>query len=200
MDEFGEINANHTKASGDQKQFLAFLNGLGAPPDIEFRKEVGAVGFDGVDGDEQLVGDLLVAETSGHELEDLEFPFADAELFEAQRIGLEIGDRNGNLNGFFPRELEPCPGANSGENEGEDAGVEFHGKVADKITVLQELEDKDQGCQGEAVEENCFSHKAKIAVCGRMVNGQRVKSSLLVILIYLASSKSLNQLPLQFTT
>jgi len=187
MDELSEINANHTKASGDQHQFLAFLDGLGAPPDVELGKEVGAVGFDGIDGDEQLIGDLLVAHAHGHEFKDFEFPFTDAEFLEPRWVELEIGDGNWNLNGFFPGELEAGPGADGGENKSENTGVKFYRKVADEITVLEELENEDQGCQGDAVEEYCFSHRAKIG-CGEAWSKE--------VHFY----PTLNRLPLQLTT
>lgn len=94
MDESGEFRANRTKVSGYQEEFLAFLDGLGAPPDVEFGEEVGAVGFDGIYGDEQPVGDLLVGEALGHEFEDFVLAFADSESVEAGGVELEAGDRD----------------------------------------------------------------------------------------------------------
>lgn len=160
MDEFVQITGNHTKVSGDKKQLFALLDCLCAASDVELGKEVGGVGLYGVDRHEKLVGDLLVGESLGHELQNLVFAFADAEFLEAGGVKLKVGDRY--VDGLSFCKLEARPDAEAGEDYGEDARVEFDGEVADDITVLEKLESEDQCCQGETVEDYRFSHRAKI--------------------------------------
>src|SRR5437879_5130483 len=65
--------------SGQQAEFFAALHGLGAARGSEFVEGAGAVGLYGVLGDEQLSGDLAVAEAAGDEGEDFELAGGDAE-------------------------------------------------------------------------------------------------------------------------
>jgi len=149
MDEFGQITGNHTKVSGNQEEFLTLLHGLRAATDVEFQKEVCGVGLDGVDGHEKFVGDLLVGVAFGHELEDFVLTFADAELFEAHGVELEVG--NLDVDDLPGGELQARPNTYGGEEYGEDACVEFERQVTDEEAVLEELQRKDQRRQGEAV-------------------------------------------------
>ena len=60
----------------------AFADGVfdefGAVVEVELLHEVGAVGFDGFDGDDELLGDLAVGEAVGDEGEDFAFAFGEA--------------------------------------------------------------------------------------------------------------------------
>lgn len=149
MDEFDQITGNHTKVSGNQEEFLAFLDRLRASPDVELQKEVGGMGLDGVHGHEKFVGNLLVGEAFGHEFEDLVFSLTDAEFFKATRVELEIGD--GNMDDFTAGEPEARPYADGGEDDGEHASIELERKVADEKAVLQEFEDEDDRREGETI-------------------------------------------------
>lgn len=139
MDELSQITGNHTKVSGDQEQILALPDRLCSTADVELGEEVGRVGLDGIDRDEQFVGDLLVGEALRDEFEHFVFPFADAEFLKARGVELEI--RDGDVDCFSFRELETDPGAHDREDQGENTGIKFNGEVAYEETVLEELED-----------------------------------------------------------
>ena len=73
--------------SGQEAQFFAALDGLGAAGGAELVEGAGAVGLDGVFGDEELRGDLAIAEAAGDQGEDLELAGRDAEGLLAGRVG-----------------------------------------------------------------------------------------------------------------
>jgi hypothetical protein len=50
-------------------------HGLGAIRGTQFRQEMFDMEFNGVQTEHQVLRDLLVGETFGHQLEDLELPF-----------------------------------------------------------------------------------------------------------------------------
>lgn len=107
------------------------------------------MGFYGIDGDEEFVGDLLVGVTLGHEFEDFVFAFADAEFFESCGVELEVG--GGDDDGFFAGEFESGPYSDGSEDDGENAEVEFDGEVAHDELILQGFEEQDECGEGEAV-------------------------------------------------
>lgn len=117
------------------------------------------MGLDGVHGDEKFICDLLVRESLGHEFEDLVFAFADAEVLEARRVELEVGDRYGH--DLFTGESEAGPNADGGEEHGEEAHVEFDGEVADEVAVLELFEQEDECCEGESVDDDGAAHERK---------------------------------------
>ena len=65
--------------SGQQAEFFAALHGLRAARGSELVEGAGAMGLYGVLGDEELSGDLAIAEAAGDEGEDLELAGGDAE-------------------------------------------------------------------------------------------------------------------------
>jgi len=116
------------------------------------------VGFDGIDGHEKFVGDLLVGESGGHEFEDLVFAFGDAEFLEARWVEGEVADRDGDGDGLFAGEFDAGPNAEGGEDDCEDAHVEFEGEVAYEEAVFEEFENEDEGSEEEGVEEDGAGH------------------------------------------
>ena len=66
--------------SGDQPGLFGALHGLCPAAGRELVEEPAGVRLHRVLADEQLFGDLAVAESGGDGLEDLEFPGGDAEL------------------------------------------------------------------------------------------------------------------------
>ena len=65
------LEADEAFADGVLDEFRAVV-------EVEFLHEVGAVGFDGFDGDDELFGDLAVGEAVGDEGEDFAFAFGEA--------------------------------------------------------------------------------------------------------------------------
>ncbi len=68
-------------------QPFGFFNGLGPPFHIQFFKQAGGVCFDGIQGDEKLVGNFLVGGPCCYPLQYFHFPLADAEPADHFRIG-----------------------------------------------------------------------------------------------------------------
>lgn len=136
------------------------MDGLSAAFDVEFGEQVGGVCFDGVDGDEEFVGDFLVGEAGGEEFEDFVFAFGYAEFFESGWVEDE-GGGSGDGDGFFPGEFGTGPDADGGEQDGEDSDIEFEREVAHEEAELEEFEYEDEYCEGEAVEDDDAGHGRK---------------------------------------
>jgi hypothetical protein len=75
--------------SGQQAEFFAALHGLGAARSSELVEGARAVGLYGVLGDEELSGDLAIAEAAGDEGEDFELAGGDAEALLPGCVGSE---------------------------------------------------------------------------------------------------------------
>jgi hypothetical protein len=65
--------------SWQQAEFLGAMHGLGAARGSELVKGAGAVGLDGILGNEQLIRNLAIAAAAGDEGEDFEFAVGDPE-------------------------------------------------------------------------------------------------------------------------
>lgn len=130
------------------------------------------MGFDGVFGDEELGGDLAVAEAAGDEVEDLELAWGDAEGLLAGGVGGEgwgvFGGRCGDEDFFdddsfadglagllaAAGDAEAEPDAEGGEEEGDEGAVELDGVLDDEEAVLGVLEDSDEETADDAEEED----------------------------------------------
>ena len=113
----------------------------------------------GVFADEELFGDFAVGEAGGDEAEDFEFAGSDAEGGEVGWVGREgDGGRDGRLGGYglrrvFAGEGHAEPDAESGENDGDQAAVDFEGVFQDQEAVFGELQESDQKAAEEAEEK-----------------------------------------------
>ena len=79
--------------SGQQAELLAALLGLGAARGSELGEGAGAVSLHGVLGDEELSGDLAIAEATGDEVEDFELAGGDTEALLPVCVGSESRSR-----------------------------------------------------------------------------------------------------------
>jgi hypothetical protein len=60
-----------------EDEFFGFGNGLASVADAEFAIDVLEVGLDGVDGNTQAVGDLLIGAMLGEEAQDVQLAVAE---------------------------------------------------------------------------------------------------------------------------
>ena len=88
-DERRAVAGRRLRESWEQPELLAAEDGLGAAGGAEFIEGAGAVGFDGVFGDEEVGGDLAIAEAVGNEGEDFELAGGDAEGLLLEGVGGE---------------------------------------------------------------------------------------------------------------
>src|SRR5690349_11737996 len=144
--------------SGDQSGLLRDLNGLRATSGIELVEEPARVGLHGVLADEELFGDLAVAEPRGDESEDLMLARGDAQLFES---GLVDDEGPGLANDdHFPgsRHLEPKPDAERSEDQCHQSAVDLPRVLDDDKAVLGELEEYDENAAEKAIDEYGATH------------------------------------------
>ena len=158
--------------SREEAQFFAALDGLGAAGGSEFVEGAGAVGLDGVFGDEELGGDFAIAEAAGDQGEDFEFARGDAEGLLAGGVGsegAEAGASAGTRTSFTTttsfadgfataRDAEAEPYAEGGEEDGDEGAVKFDGVLDDDEAVLGVLEGGDEEAADETEDEDVAPH------------------------------------------
>lgn len=127
------------------------------------------MGFDGVLGDEELGGDLAVAESAGDESEDFEFASGDAEGLQGGWVGGErfAGfHKNGDFfhhDGFtddfaIAGDAQAEPDAERREEYGDEGTVEFKRVLDDDEAVLDELQGDDKEAADETEDEDVALH------------------------------------------
>ena len=150
-------------------QFFAAQDGLGAAGGSQLVEGAGAVGLDGVFGDEELRGDLAVAHAVGDQGEDFELACGDAEGLLSGSIGSEgfgclHGDRDFSdddrfADGFATAcDAEAEPDAEGGEEDGDERAVELDGVLDDEEAVFGVLEDGDEEAADETEDEGVALH------------------------------------------
>jgi hypothetical protein len=157
--------------SGQEAQFFAALNGLGAAGGAELVEDAGTVRLDGVLRNEKLRGDLAIAEAAGDQVEDFKLACGDAEGLLAVRIGgKRFKDAGFRGDGHFPdhhgfaddfaiaRDAEAEPDAESGEEDGDEGAVELDGVLDDDEAVLGVLESGDEEPANETEDEDVALH------------------------------------------
>ncbi len=128
----------------NQAQRPRALDRLGAALRVQLGEQVGCVGFNGVQRDEHLGGNFLVAQPLGNELQHFVFPLCDAQFRQRplQCRGIEwLGGRLSffSLNGH----TSPQPKANGRKESRDQAEVQLLRVVHQQQPVTQCL----QGCQ-----------------------------------------------------
>ena len=157
--------------SGQEAQFFAALDGLGAAGGSELVEGAGTVCLDGVFGNEKLRGDLAIAAAAGDEGEDFELACRDAEGLLLGRIRSE-GFEGGRFRGdkHFPhhdrfadgfataRDAEAEPDAEGREEDGDERAVELDGVLDDDEAVFGVLEGGDEEAADETEDEDVALH------------------------------------------
>ncbi len=160
-----------TRRSRQKAEFFAALDGLSAAGGTDLVEDAGAVGLDGVFGDEELGGDFAIAEAAGDEGEDFEFARGDAEGFlgggvGSERLGggrfggdVDFFDDDGFADGFATAgDAESEPDAEGGEECGDERAIEFDGVLDDDEAVLGVLEGGDEEAADETEDEDVALH------------------------------------------
>ena len=120
--------------SREQTSLLGELDGLSTATSAELIKDAARMGLDGVLADEKALGDFAVAEAGGNQAEDFEFAGSDTEIGETLRVGSEGGGGGGGRGestGLAAGEGETEPDAESREDGGDEATVNFEGRRDD---------------------------------------------------------------------
>jgi hypothetical protein len=158
------------RRSWQQAQFLAALHGLGSARRAELIEGAGAVGLDRVFGDEELSGNLTIAETAGDEGEGFEFAGGDADALLLGWVGSEGRSRPGALvksrGENFPRHdrLAPArdaqaqPDAKGGEEDGNEGAIKFDRVLDDDEAVFGVLEGGDEQAADKTENEDVAFH------------------------------------------
>ena len=166
-------NAGNTWLPGSRQeaQFFAALDGLGATGGSKLVEGAGTVCLDGVFGNEELGGDLTIAEAAGDQGEDLELACGDAESLLLDRIGSEgferasfhgdehFFDYNCFADGFTPAcDAEADPDAEGGKENGNEGAVDLDRVLDDDEAVLGVLEDGNEEATGDTEDEDVALH------------------------------------------
>jgi len=158
--ELGQIDFSH---SGKEAEFLAELHGLRPASGPQFVEDAAGMGLDRVLADEELLGDLTVAQTTGDQFEDLELAAGDAEVFSFLLVGDEWFSNWGRdvlhddcLLGLG--ELEAEPDSENGKGGGDEAAVDLERMLDDEEPVLSPLEHGDQDATEQAVDQDVALH------------------------------------------
>ena len=142
--------------SGQQAELLAALHGLGAARGSQLVEGAGAVGLYDVLGDEELSGDLAIAEAAGDEVEDFELAGCDAEALLSGCVGSEswswLGARAGGRDEDFSYhdrlpsacDAEAEPDAKGREENADERAVELDRVLDHDEAVFDVLEGGDE--------------------------------------------------------
>jgi hypothetical protein len=161
--------------SWQQTEFLATLNGLGPPRCAELAKGAGTMGLYRVLGDEELSGDLAIAEAAGDEAEDFKLAGgnADALLLACvqgkSRSWLRDRERSGD--GHFShhyrlpsaRDAEAEPDADGSEENGNECSVELERMLDYDESVFGVLECDDEDAADKTEGQDVALHPASLA-------------------------------------
>src|SRR5688572_20848077 len=115
---------------GDQPELLSQLHRLGPPMCAELFEQSARVRFDGVLAYVSPLGDLLVAEAFGNELQNLELARRDAQRVDLALVTHEVdGCRDHDFaddHGLgMPRELEAEPDSQGRKHRGDQPAVDL---------------------------------------------------------------------------
>jgi hypothetical protein len=155
--------------SGQQTQFLPAPDGLGPTPHLKFVECADTVRLDGVLGDEELSGDLTIAEATGNERQDLKLACRDADPLLLNRVGAKWrGGRPGYRHLLhhdgFPDDFAPAchaqaqPDPEGGEEGGDERAIELDRVLDDDETVFSILERHNQDPADQAEYEDMARH------------------------------------------
>ncbi len=157
--------------SRQKAQFLATPDGLGAADGSELVESAGAVGLDGVLGNEKLGGDLAIAEAAGDQGENFEFACGYAEDLLLGRIRSEWSEEGGfRGDTHFPyddlfangiataRDAETKPDAEGREEDGDKRAVELDGVFDNEEAVFGVLERRDEETADETEDDDVALH------------------------------------------
>ena len=169
-----------------QGQLFAALDGLGATGSPKLLEGARTVRLDGVLGNEELRGDLAIAEAAGNEGEDFRLAIGDAEILLVGRIAGEGSNGAGfcwdqhlphhhALGGFAPaRNAQPEPDAEGREQDGHERTVDFDGVLDDDEAIFGVLEDGDEQTANQTEDENVALHELQdLGVPDRRIRGER---------------------------
>ena len=165
-------------ASRNQPGGLANLHGLCTPPGTELIEQAAGMGLHGVFADEELIGDLAIAQSGGDEAENLELARRNAEFTGARLVDNERARRHRNffdnrlrdrfLNdrffnndlGFLSRERQPKPDAESSKEGGDKRAIDFHRMLDDQEAVFREVQNHDEQAAAHAVKQDVAQRTA----------------------------------------
>jgi hypothetical protein len=152
--------------SGQEAELFAALNGLRAARGTELVEGAGAVGLHRVLGDEELGGDLAIAEAAGDEVQDLELASGDTEallpggVWSKRRSCFGAGAWNGDEDFSYhyslasPRDAEAEPDAEGGEEDGDEGAIDLDRVLDDDESVFGVLERGDEETADETEDED----------------------------------------------
>src|SRR5215469_10789269 len=148
--------------SGDEAEFFAQLDGLGAALSAQFVKDATGVSLYGVFAHEELFRDLPVAETLGDEFQYFQFARRDAEGFAFVVGAKGFAGWNGDFlcdNALLlAGQLQAEPDAESGKCRCNQASVDFDGVLDDEEAVLRPFQRGDEDASDQTVEEDTAFH------------------------------------------
>ena len=153
--------------SGDEAEFFAQLDGLGAALSAQFVKDATGVSLYGVFAHEELFRDLPVAETLGDEFQYFQFARRDAEGFAFAVVGAKgFAGRNGDFlcdNALLlPGQLQAKPDAESGKCRCNQASIDFDGVLGDEEAVLRPFQRGDEDASDQTVEDDMAFHRLRL--------------------------------------
>jgi hypothetical protein len=153
--------------SGQETEFFATLDGLSAAGGTKLVEGACTVCLDGVLGDEELRGDLSIAEAAGDQAEDFQLASGDAEGLLLGCVGREGLEGGGfRRDEHFPhhnrfataRDAEAEPDAEGCEEDGDESAVELDGVLDDDEAVFGVLEGGDEKAADETEDESVAPH------------------------------------------
>lgn len=106
-----------------------------------------------VDGNEQLVRDLLIAQAERNQFQHFQFALAQPEFFKILFVELKCMSVHGHFNRLGFGELTARPNAEGGKQQRHDAAVNLHRMIEDHIPVFDELQQGNREAQDHAVKD-----------------------------------------------
>src|SRR5579863_1158937 len=150
--------------SGEQAEFLAKLDRLGAPPGAQLVKNTAGMGLDGVLAHKKLLGNFTVAHALSDQFKDFEFTGGDAELLPFLLVRDEW--RSGRDRDFphddiiLPsRQFKAKPDAQQGKDCGDETAIDFDGMFDYQESVLGPLQQGDQDPADYPEDQNVALHR-----------------------------------------
>ena len=157
--------------SRQQTQFFAALDRLRAPDRSQLVEGAGTVRLDGVFGNEQLRGDLPIAEAARDQVQDFQFPRRNAKGLLPRRVGrkrLEGGRIRRNQHFLHhdrfadsfatPRDPQAEPDAEGRKKNSYQRAVDLDGMLDNNESVFSVLERRNQEAADETEDEDMPPH------------------------------------------
>lgn len=149
----------HTLVLGNQPHPFGFFDGLRSAAYLKLFEQARAMCLDGVERNKQFSRNFIIAHALGHQLQHLEFAFADAERLALGLVEHKIGRQDGFLfddNRLGLGQFDGEPHAKCRKNHRDGTGIDLESVAENDVPQFEPAQHKKQYGQRQSVVKGRF--------------------------------------------